>query len=54
VKHFELQEGTGNDSGEVWKTCVQTAESHVEPPNDAKKENCKIGKQLDMIKSRVH
>lgn len=35
LKHFELQDGTDSDSGEVWTMCVQTAESYVEPPNDA-------------------
>jgi hypothetical protein len=34
VKHFELQDGTDSDNGEVWTMCVQTAESYVEPPND--------------------
>ena len=29
-KHFELQDG--NDSGEKWTMCVQTAEPYVEPP----------------------
>jgi hypothetical protein len=28
-------EQTVTDSGEVWTMCVQTAESYVEPPNDA-------------------
>jgi len=26
-KHYELQDGTDNDSGEEWTMCVQTAES---------------------------
>ena len=35
VKHFQLQDGTDSDSGEVWTMCIQTAESYVEPPVDA-------------------
>jgi hypothetical protein len=31
-KHFELQDGTDNGSGEYWTECVQTAEPRVEPP----------------------
>ena len=26
--HFELQDGTDSDSGEVWTMCVQTAEPY--------------------------
>ena len=33
-KHFELQDGTGEDSGEEWIMCVQTVEPYFEPPND--------------------
>ena len=33
MKHFELQDGTDNDS-EEWTTCVQTAEPYAEPKND--------------------
>jgi len=32
-KHFELQDGMDNDSGENWTMCVQTAEPYVVPPN---------------------
>ena len=35
MKHFELQDGRDSDNGEVLTVCVQTAESYVEPPNDA-------------------
>jgi hypothetical protein len=31
-KHFELQDGTDNDSGEERTVCVQAAEPYVEPP----------------------
>jgi hypothetical protein len=33
-KHFELQDGTDNDSVEEWTMCVQTAEPCVEQSND--------------------
>jgi hypothetical protein len=36
--HLELQDGTHNDSGEMWTMCVQIAERFVEPPNDVAKE----------------
>jgi hypothetical protein len=32
-KHFELQDGMDNDTGENWTMCVQTAEPYVVPPN---------------------
>ena len=32
-KHFKLQDGMDDDSGEEWM-CLQTAEPYVEPPND--------------------
>ena len=33
-KHFEMQDGMDNDSGQVRTLCVQTAEPYVEPSND--------------------
>jgi hypothetical protein len=34
MKHFELQDGTDNYSGEECAMCVQTAEPYAEPTND--------------------
>jgi len=57
-QHFELQDGTDNESGEEWTMCIQTAEPYVEPPNDyiiviviIKLKN---EKQLDMIKFQLN
>jgi hypothetical protein len=33
-KHFELQDGTDDDSGGRWTMYVQTAQPYVEPSND--------------------
>jgi hypothetical protein len=33
-KHFEMQDGTDNDSGEVRRMCVRSAEPYVEPSDD--------------------
>ena len=33
-KHFELEDGMGNDRVEEWTMCIQTAEPDAEPPND--------------------
>jgi hypothetical protein len=33
-KHFGLQDGTQNESGEEWTMCTQTAEPYVEPKNE--------------------
>jgi hypothetical protein len=33
MQHFELQDGTDNES-EEWIMCVRTAEPHDEPTND--------------------
>ena len=33
-KHYELQDGTDNDSGEEQTMCVQPAKPYIEPPND--------------------
>ena len=32
--HFDLQDGTDNDSEEEWTLCIPTAEPYVEPTND--------------------
>jgi len=37
-KHFELEDGMDNDSGEEWTKCVQIAKPYVEPPQDMDKE----------------
>ena len=34
-KHFELQDGTNNESGKEWTMCVQSAQPYVQSPNDA-------------------
>jgi len=33
MNHFEMQDGTDNDS-EEWAMCVQTAEPYAEPTDD--------------------
>jgi hypothetical protein len=37
-KHFELHDGTDSDSEKEWTMCVQTAELHIESPNDGEME----------------
>jgi hypothetical protein len=43
TKHFELHDVTGNDSGEEWTVCVQTAQPYVGLPKDVD-EQTKISK----------
>jgi hypothetical protein len=33
-KHFELKDGTENNSGEEWVMCIQTSGPYAESPND--------------------
>ena len=37
-KHFELQDGMDNDSGEEWTRSIQTPEQYVEPKNERTQE----------------
>jgi hypothetical protein len=37
-KHFELQDGMDNGSGEEWTRCIQTPEQYVEPKNERAQE----------------